>query len=78
MPAQTTLTPADSAVFTRIPAEWFDETSVASEIAAVLHVTSGSVLRAIARLITVRLVERRVDRTIAAHTEIRQCVGGAS
>lgn len=50
MQTETTLTPDDFHVFEKIPIEWWDEIAAGAEIAQVLRLKSGNVLRRIARL----------------------------
>ena len=72
MPEVTTLTPADYAVYVRIPTEYYDENVCGAEIAQVLHKTSGDVLRRIARLVMLNVVQRRKSAPNFLQREIRR------
>lgn len=72
MATETTLTPADYAVFSRIPAEWLDENFVSCEIAQAIEQRTGVVMRRVSRLVALGLVERRAGARVAAQTEIRR------
>jgi hypothetical protein len=72
MVTDVTLTPADYAVFARIPVIWWDEHDAVAEIAHATTETLATTRKRIASLITRRLVERRLVQTIAPTAEIRK------
>lgn len=72
MPADVTLTPNDYHVLSRIPIEWWDENVTGAEIAQTLRLSSGDVLRRIARLVRLGLAERRHAATGPVTSEIRR------
>lgn len=72
MQTETTLTPDDFHVFEKIPVEWWDELAAGAEISQVLRLRSGNVLRRIARLVRLGLVERRHSASGSVMSEIRR------
>lgn len=72
MPADLTLTPADYAVFSRVPVKWLDENYVACEIAQAIEQRTGVVMRRVQRFVVLGIVERRGGRSLTAKTEIRR------
>lgn len=72
MPAQLTLAPRDHEVFKRIPIDFLDENVCGGDIARELGVTSGDVMRRIARLQRMGLVQRRYATGHPLTSEIRR------
>lgn len=66
------LTTGDYNVLKRVPVYWFEEPTVRAEIASRTAESDAGVARRLARLIRLRLIERRDCATVDGYTEVRR------